>query len=81
MCGREDRACVAAGEGGGLAAGQALVFLPAKEGETEQSPAAYLSPLRQALIDKNSGHVNLFVCESDYRALKWGIDHLPAPPQ
>jgi hypothetical protein len=38
---------------------------------------AYLAPLRQALIDDNSGHVNLVVCESDYRALKRGIEHLP----
>jgi hypothetical protein len=26
----------------------------------------------QALIDRNCGHVNVVVCESDYRALKQG---------
>jgi hypothetical protein len=69
------------GKGGGLKSGQAAVLLPPKEGETEDSPAAYLAPLRQALIDKNSGHVNIVLCESDYRALKRGIEHLPPPPQ
>jgi hypothetical protein len=33
--------------------------------------------LRQTLIDSNAGHVNVIVCESDYRALKRGIKHLP----
>ena len=54
------------GKGGGLAPGQALVLLPIKEGETDESPVAYRAPLRQALIDDNSGHVNIVVCESDY---------------
>jgi hypothetical protein len=27
------------------------------------------------------GQVNVVVCESDYRALKRGIEHLPPPPQ
>jgi hypothetical protein len=52
-----------------------------KDGETEESPAGYLAPLRQALIDKNKRHVNVVVCESDYRALKRGIEHLPPPLQ
>jgi len=69
------------GRGGELKSGQAMVLLPPKEGETHQSPAAYLAPLRQALIDKNTGHVNIVVCESDYRALKRGIEHLRPPPQ
>jgi hypothetical protein len=69
------------GKGGKLVPGQAMVLLPAKEGQNAQSPAAYLAPLRQAVIDKNSGHVNVVVCESDYRALKQGIGHLPLPPQ
>jgi hypothetical protein len=69
------------GKGGGLKPGQAAVLLPPKEGETGDSPAAYVAPLRQALIDKNTGHVNVVVCESDYRALKRGIEHLPPPPQ
>jgi hypothetical protein len=34
-------------------------------------------PLRQTLIDKNERHVNVIVCETDYRALKRGIEHLP----
>jgi hypothetical protein len=42
------------GKGGGLKPGQALVLLPLKSGENENSPAAYLSPLRQALIDIRS---------------------------
>jgi hypothetical protein len=69
------------GKGGCLAPGQALVLLPPREGETADSPAAYLAPLRQTLIDDNPGHVNIFVCEADYRALKQGIEHLPPPPQ
>ena len=44
--------------------------------EDENSPAAYLSPLRTALIDRNDGHVNIVVCESDYLALKQGIEKL-----
>jgi hypothetical protein len=69
------------GNGGGLKPGQAMVLLPSKKGETAKSPAAYLAPLRQALIDKNRGQVNVVVSESDYRALKRGIEHLPPPPQ
>jgi hypothetical protein len=64
-------------KGGQLTPGQAMVLLPVKVGETNDSPAAYLAPLRQALIDRNTGHVNVIVCESDYRALKGGIEHLP----
>jgi len=51
-----------------------------KERETDESPAAYRA-LRQALIDDNAGHVNVVVCEADYRALKRGIGHLAPPPQ
>jgi hypothetical protein len=69
------------GKGGGLKPGQAAVLLPPKEGETAESPAAYRAPLRQALIDKNTGHVNVVVCENDFRALKRGIENLPPPPQ
>jgi hypothetical protein len=65
------------GKGGGLTPGQALVLLPPKANEDQHSPAAYLSPLRTALIDRNDGHVNLVVCESDYLALKRGIENLP----
>jgi hypothetical protein len=36
----------------------------------------HASPLRTALIDRNDGHVNI-VCESDYLALKRGIENLP----
>jgi hypothetical protein len=74
--GGEDRARVAAGEGGALKPGQAMVLLPLKEAENAQSPGAYVVPLRQALIDKNEGHVNVVVCESDYPALKRGIYNL-----
>jgi hypothetical protein len=69
------------GKGGGLAPGQALVLLPVKEVETDESPAAYRAPLRQALIDDNTGNVNVVVCEADYRALKRGIEHLPPAVQ
>jgi hypothetical protein len=58
-----------------------MVLLPLKEGETEESRAAYLAPLRQALIDQNERHVNVVVSESDDRALKRGIEYLPAPLQ
>ena len=69
------------GKSGGLAPWQALVLLPVKETETDESPAAYRAPLRQALIDDNTGHVNVVVLEADYRALKRGIEHLPPPLQ
>jgi hypothetical protein len=58
-----------------------LALLPVKEGETDESSAAYRAPLRQALIDDNERHVNLIVCEEDFNALKRGIEHLPPPPQ
>jgi hypothetical protein len=69
------------GKGGALKPGQAMVLSPPKKGETAKSPTAYLAPLRQALIDKNRGRVNVVVCESDYRAPKRGIEHLPPPAQ
>jgi hypothetical protein len=37
--------------------------------------------LRQALIDDNTGRVNIVVCETDYKALKWGVEHLPPAVQ
>ena len=69
------------GKGGALKPGQAMVLLPLREGEHENSLAGYLAPLRQTLIDNNERHVNVVVCESDYRALKRGIEHLPPPLQ
>jgi hypothetical protein len=36
---------------------------------------------RQELIDRNCGHLNVVVCERDYRALKQGDRALPPPPQ
>jgi len=63
-------------KGGALKPGQAMVLLPVKGGEIANSPAAYLAPLRHALITDNRRHVNVVVCESDYRALKRGIEHL-----
>jgi hypothetical protein len=69
------------GTGGKLMAGQAMVLLPSKIGESETAPTAHLAPLRKALIDDNQGHVIVVVCESDYRALRRGIEHLPSPPQ
>jgi hypothetical protein len=74
--GGEDRHVWLQGKGGALKPGQGFVLLPPREGEDENSPAGYLSPLRQALIDNNKLHVNVVVCESDYRALKLGIEHL-----
>jgi len=69
------------GKGGVLRPGQAFVFPPIKEGEAEHSPAGYRASLRQALIDDNTGHVNILVCEADYKALKRGIEHLPPSVQ
>jgi hypothetical protein len=63
-------------KGGALKRGQALVLLPRKEDEGEGPAAGYIAPLRQTLIERNGGHVNVIVCESDYRALKHGIEHL-----
>jgi hypothetical protein len=45
-------------------------------GAPDSSPAAYLAPLLRTLIDDNKRHVNVVVCESDYRALKRGIGNL-----
>src|SRR5262245_43809031 len=64
MWGRKDRAGVVAGEGRGAAA--RARFCPAAD-------TARRDPLRQALIDDNTGHVNLLVCEADYKLLKRGI--------
>ena len=68
---------VAAGEGRGPL-GSGRRGTPAhKEVETNSRRPAYRVPLRQALIDDNAGHVNVVVCETDYKALKRGIQHLP----
>jgi hypothetical protein len=76
-CGRGKTARVwLQGKGGALKPAQAFFVLPAKAGEGENAAAGYLSPLPQALIERNAGHVHVFVCESDYRALKRGIDSL-----
>jgi hypothetical protein len=69
------------GNGGSIKPGEALVLLPPQSKETPESLVAYTAPLRHALIDGNKGHVNLIVCESDYEALKHGIEHLPPMPQ
>jgi hypothetical protein len=53
------------GKRGALKPGQGFVLLPPKQGEDDRSPAGYLAPLRQALIDNNKRHVNVVVCESD----------------
>ena len=53
---------------------QALVLLPMRQCETEASKVAYHASLSQALIDDNTGHVNVVVCETDYKALKRGIE-------
>jgi hypothetical protein len=74
--GERSRGCGYKERGGGLKPGQALVLLPATPGETEESPAEYLAPLRSALFDNNQRHVKVVVCESDYRALKIGIEHI-----
>ena len=52
---------VAPARGADLPEWQALVLLPVKEGEIDDSPVAYRAPLRQALIDDNAGHVNVVV--------------------
>jgi hypothetical protein len=64
------------GKGGALKLGQALVLVPRKEDEGEGAAAGYIAPLRQTLIDRNGGHVNVVVCRADYRALKLGIEYL-----
>ena len=46
------------------------MLLPIREGEIDQSPAAYRVPLRQVLIEDNTGHLNIIVCEADYKTLK-----------
>ena len=65
------------GKGGGLTLGRALVLLPPRANEDQNSPAECLPPFRTALIDRNDGRVNIVVCESDYFLLKRGIQNLP----
>jgi hypothetical protein len=69
------------GDGGSIKPGEALILLPPQSNRSAESPVADMAPLRHALIDANIGHVNLVVCESDYAALKRGIEHLPPMPQ
>ena len=45
------------------------MLLSTKERETDESPVAYHAPLRQELIDDNTGHVNVIVCAADYKAV------------
>jgi hypothetical protein len=73
----KNRSRLAARQSRSFNPGKCLVLLPIKERETEESPAGYYTSLRQALVDENTGHVNLIVCEADYDALKRGIEHLP----
>ena len=78
---REDRARLVAGRRRIDQARKALVLLPPQSNGSVEGPVAYMAPLRRALIDANTGHVNLVVHESDYAALKRGIGHLPPMPQ
>jgi hypothetical protein len=64
------------GKGGTLSPGMALVLLPVRKGETEDSQVGYITDLRTALIDDNDGFINVVVCERDYRGLKQGIETL-----
>jgi hypothetical protein len=52
-----------------------VVLLTLQEGETADSQTGYVTDLRTALIDDNSGFVNVVVCESGYRALIRGIEN------
>jgi hypothetical protein len=72
---RQPGALVAASMGRAKIAGRRSYW------QTECSPAAHLAPLRRTLIDDNKRHVNVVVCESDYRALKRGIGNLKPPMQ
>jgi hypothetical protein len=74
----KDRSRLAARQRRSFNPGNAFVLLPIKERETEESPAGYYTSLRQALVDENTGHVNVIACDADYDALKRGIEHLPA---
>jgi hypothetical protein len=65
------------GKCGGLTPGRALEHLPPKANEDQNSPVAYLSSLRTALIDRDYGHVIIVVCESYYFAVKRRIENLP----
>jgi hypothetical protein len=53
--------------------------LPVADGETDSSPAAYLAPLQRALIDDNKRHVNVVVCESDFRVPQATASRLSFP--
>jgi hypothetical protein len=77
---RKDRERLAAGRRRIDSPARRWSWLPPQSNETAESLVAYMVPLRHALIDDNKGHVNLVVCESDYKALKLGIEHLPPMP-
>ena len=51
------------------------------KGWVTQARTFIVLPLHRALIDENTGHVNIIVCEQHYKALKRGIDYLPPPVQ
>jgi hypothetical protein len=76
-CGR-DGACMAAGEGRGPLRRGRLRYSCRRRAETNDTPVAYRAPLRQALIDDHSRHMNVIVCKADHNALKRGIEHFAA---
>jgi hypothetical protein len=69
------------GDSGSIKPGEAVVLLPPQPNDIAERPVAYVAPLRHALIDGTTGHVNLVVCESDYKVLRRGIEYLPPMPQ
>jgi hypothetical protein len=62
------------GKGGGPYAGAGCGTLAEERRGDQRHAAAYRAPLRQALIDDHSRHMNVIVCKANYNALKRGIE-------
>ena len=81
VCGRKDCTGVVPRKGWKAQSWPGQVLLPPKEGEADDVLSAYIVPVRQALLDDSTGHVNVVACERDYRSLEHGIEDLPPPTQ
>jgi hypothetical protein len=67
------------GRAGSLRGGRLrLRYSCRKKAETNDTPAAYRAPLRQALIHDHSRHMNVIVYKADHNALKRGVEHFTA---
>ena len=59
VCGRKDCTGVVPRKGWKAQSWPGQVLLPPKEGEADDVLSAYIAPVRQALLDDSTGHVNV----------------------